>query len=355
MKKFRQLAIEDIYKETKDCVIITFNVPEKLYQEFDFKQGQYLTLKKEINGEELRRSYSLCSNPYDQQWKVAVKQVDGGRFSTYTNQDMKKGDIIDVLPPEGNFYVDLDSSRSNDIIAFAAGSGITPILSIIKTHLSKEPNCTIKLFYLNKATESIIFREELEELVSKYKDRFEIHHFLTQEPIDDELFCGRFTKEKIKIITSEIFDINNLGECFICGPEEMVFLIKEELTALGVDTNKIHFELFEVSVPKQEEQDDEQETVDNAEVTAIVDGEEFTFNVPSGTSILEAAEDQDVDVPFACKGGVCCTCKAKLLEGSVRMLVNYGLDDEDLENDMVLTCQSQPTSQKVVVDYDDIY
>ena len=355
MKKFHQLEIEDIYKDTKDCVVIAFNVPKDLYNEFNFKQGQYLTLKKEINGEELRRSYSLCSNPYDHQWRVAVKQIEGGRFSTFANQNLKKGDVIEVLPPEGNFYVEIDPERSNDLIAFAAGSGITPILSIIKAHLDKEPHSTFKLFYLNKVSESIIFSDELEELVSKYNDRFEVHHFLTQEPIDDELFCGRFSKEKIKRISSELFDIKKLDECFICGPEEMVFLIKEELTALGVDSNKIHFELFEVSVPKQDKNNNDLETVDNAKVTVIIDGEEITFEVPEGTSILETAEDHDADVPFACKGGVCCTCKAKVLEGSVKMLVNYGLDDDDLENDMVLTCQSLPTSQKVVVDYDDIY
>jgi ring-1,2-phenylacetyl-CoA epoxidase subunit PaaE len=355
MKKFHQLEIEDIYKETKDCVVITFNVPEDLCQEFNFKQGQYLTLKKEISGEDLRRSYSLCSNPYDHQWKVAVKQLEGGRFSTFANHDLKKGDLIEVLPPEGNFYVEIDPERSDDLVAFAAGSGITPILSIIKTHLSKESNSTFKLFYLNKAVESIIFREELEELISKYNDRLEVHHFLTQETLDDDLFCGRFSKEKIKRISSELFDIDKLGECFICGPEEMVFLIKEELISLGVDAKKIHFELFEVSLPEQDETNNDQEIVNNAEVTVIIDGEETTFKVPEGTSILEAAEDNDADVPYACKGGVCCTCKAKVLEGSVKMIVNYGLDDDDLENGMVLTCQSQPTSQKVVVDYDDIY
>ena len=355
MKKFHSLEIEDVFKDTDDCVVITFKVPQDLHKEFEFIQGQYLTLKKEINGEELRRSYSLCSNPYNKVWKVAVKSLEGGRFSTFANQDLKKGDVIEVHPPEGKFYVEIDPDRSKDLIAFAAGSGITPIMSIIKTHLSKEPKTTFKLYYLNKTTDSIIFREELKSLESDFDGRLEVYHFLTQEPIDNELFSGRFSKEKIKSIADSICDLDQMSDCFICGPEEMVFMIKDELIEQGVDPKRIHFELFEVSVPVIDETDGGQDTVNNAEVTAIVDGEEFTFQVAAGTSILEAAENNDADVPFACKGGVCCTCKAKLLEGSVNMIVNYGLDEDDLENNMILTCQSLPTSQKVVVDYDDIY
>lgn len=355
MKKFHSIEIEDVFKDTDDCVVITFKIPKELHNEFDFVQGQYLTLKKEINGEELRRSYSLCSNPYDKVWKVAVKRLEGGRFSTYVNNNLKKGDVIEVHPPEGNFYIDIDPNRSMDLIAFAAGSGITPIMSIIKTHLNKEPNSTFRLYYLNKTTDSIIFRDELESLVSEYDGRLKVYHFLTQQSQDEELFSGRFSEEKIKKIAETICDLDQMSDCFICGPEEMVFTIKDKLTDLGVDPKKIHFELFEVSVPVLEESDSDQETVDNADVTAIVDGEEFTFNVAAGTSILESAENNDADVPFACKGGVCCTCKAKLLEGSVKMIVNYGLDEDDLENNMILTCQSLPTSQKVVVDYDDIY
>ncbi len=355
MKKFHSLEIEDVFKDTDDCVVITFKVPQDLHKEFEFIQGQYLTLKKEINGEELRRSYSLCSNPYNKVWKVAVKELGGGRFSTFANQDLKKGDVIEVHPPEGKFYIDIDPDRSKDLIAFAAGSGITPIMSIIKTHLSKEPNTTFKLYYLNKTTDSIIFREELKTLELDYDGRLKVYHFLTQETNDNELFSGRFSKEKIRSIADSICDLDQMSDCFICGPEEMVFTIKDELIEQGVDPKRIHFELFEVSVPVLEETGGGHDTVDNAVVTAIVDGEEFTFQVAAGTSILEAAENNDADVPFACKGGVCCTCKAKVLEGSVNMIVNYGLDDDDLENNMILTCQSLPTSQKVVVDYDDIY
>ncbi|MCF6294855.1 MAG: phenylacetate-CoA oxygenase/reductase subunit PaaK [Flavobacteriaceae bacterium] len=350
MTKFYKIEIKDIYKETENCSVINFNIPENLTQEFHFKQGQYLTLKTNINGDEVRRSYSLCSSPVDNEWKVAVKKIEGGKFSTYVNEDLKVGDVLEVMRPDGKFYVEIDSTKPKNYIAFAAGSGITPVISIIKAHLKQEPQSTFKLFYLNKEAKSIIFKEELEGLSKEYLKRFEVFHFLTQEQLDNNLLNGRFSKEKLKQIASKIVDLNTVDECFICGPEEMLFLIKDELTALGLPSNKIHFELFEVS--KKEEGIKEIKYVNNAEVTVIVDGDEYTFKVSGGTSILEAAEENDADVPFACKGGVCCTCKAKVLEGTVEMLVNYGLEEDDLAQGMVLTCQSLPTSKKVVVDYD---
>ncbi len=350
MTKFYKIEIKDIYKETENCSVINFNIPENLTQEFHFKQGQYLTLKTNINGDEVRRSYSLCSSPVDNEWKVAVKKIEGGKFSTYVNEDLKVGNLLEVMPPDGKFHVEIDPTKPKNYIAFAAGSGITPVISIIRTHLKQEPQSTFKLFYLNKETKSIIFKEELERLSKEYLKRFEVFHFLTQEQLDNSLLNGRFSKEKLKQIASEIVDLNTVDECFICGPEEMLFLIKDELTALGLTSNNIHFELFEVS--KKEEGIKEIKYVNNAEVTVIVDGDEYTFQVSGGTSILEAAENNDADVPFACKGGVCCTCKAKVLEGTVEMLVNYGLEEDDLTQGLVLTCQSLPTSQKVVVDYD---
>ena len=350
MTKFYKIEIKDIYKETENCSVINFNIPENLTQEFHFKQGQYLTLKTNINSDEVRRSYSLCSSPVDNEWKVAVKKIEGGKFSTYVNEDLKVGDVLEVMPPDGKFYVEIDPTKAKNYIAFAAGSGITPVISIIKAHLKQEPQSTFKLFYLNKEAKSIIFKEELEGLSKEYLKRFEVFHFLTQEQLDNSLLNGRFSKENLKQITSEIVDLNTVDECFICGPEEMLFLIKDELTALGLTSNNIHFELFEVS--KKEEGIKEIKYVNNAEVTVIVDGDEYTFEVSGGTSILEAAEENDADVPFACKSGVCCTCKAKVLEGTVEMLVNYGLEEDDLTQGMVLTCQSLPTSKKIVVDYD---
>ena len=355
MTKFHKLAIKDIYKETEDCSVISFSIPEDLQKEFTFKQGQYLTLKAVINGEEIRRSYSLCSDPYSGEWHVAVKKIEGGKFSTFANESLKAGDEIDVMPPDGKFYVEVNASRPKNYIAFAAGSGITPIMSIVKAHLAQEPNSTFKLFYLNKDSNSVIFKDELENLESSYGERFDVFHFLTQEQTDDNLFHGRFTKEKIEKIASDIIDLNKIDECFLCGPEEMIFLIKDELSTKGLKQDNIHFELFEVSAKKEDDSEKEINAFDNAEVTITIDDEEYTFEVPEGKTILELAEENDADVPFACKGGVCCTCKAKVIEGSVEMMVNYGLDDDDIANNLVLTCQSLPTSDKVVLDYDDVY
>ncbi|RLD27332.1 MAG: phenylacetic acid degradation protein [Bacteroidetes bacterium] len=350
MAEFHKIKVAKVYKETNDAVVIEFEIPVNLQKIFTFKQGQYLTLKSNINGDTIRRSYSLCSSPLDNEWKVAVKKIEGGKFSTYINDELKTGDVLEIMPPNGKFYVEIDSKKSKNYIAFAAGSGITPVISIIKAHLKQEPQSTFKLFYLNKEAKSIIFKEELEGLIKEYPKRFEVFHFLTQEYVENSLLNGRFSKEKLEQIFSEIVDLNAVDECFICGQEEMLFLIKDELTALGLPLNKIHYELFQVS--KKEDSNKKINYVDNAEVTVIVDEDEFTFKVSGGTNILEAAEENDADVPFACKGGVCCTCKAKVIEGSVEMLVNYGLDEDDLAQGMVLTCQSLPTSIKVVIDYD---
>jgi ring-1,2-phenylacetyl-CoA epoxidase subunit PaaE len=349
--KFHTLQVKDIYKDTDDCSVIDFDVPDNLKETFKFKPGQYLTLRTTINDEDIRRSYSLCSSPLDNKWKVAVKQIPEGKFSTFVNQTLQKGDSLQVMKPMGRFFVDVDTTKAKNYIAFTAGSGITPIISIIKTHLSEEPESTFQLFYLNKNSNTIIFKKELEDLVSTFGNRFKIVHFFTQEKQENDLFNGRITSDKLKQIASEIIDINPVDECFLCGPEEMVFLIKDELISFGMNSEKIHFELFGVDLNKKETI----VIIDNAEVSITIDDEEFTFNVPSGKTILEVAEENDADVPFACKGGVCCTCKAKVMEGSVSMRVNYGLDEDDLKNNIVLTCQAVPTSKEVVLDYDDVY
>ena len=242
MAKFHILSIADIYKETKDCSVITFDVPEALQLEFQYKQGQYLTLRTELEGKEVRRSYSLCSSPIDNKWQVAVKQINGGLFSTFANNQLAAGDTLDVMPPHGTFCTEVNPEASKNYIAFAAGSGITPMLSIIKTHLAKEPKSTFKLFYLNGTVKSIIFKEELEQLKNTYFDRFEIFYFLTKEHRSAELFNGRFTKEKIQVLTDKIIDISETDDCFICGPEEMIFLIRDELSAAGLAKEKIHYE-----------------------------------------------------------------------------------------------------------------
>lgn len=356
MAEFYNIRIANIYKETKDTSVVTFDIPENLQNNFKFIQGQHLTLKKDINGEDVRRSYSLCSSPIENEWKVAIKQIPGGIFSTYANTEFKSGDSLEIMEPTGNFYVDVESEASKNYIAFAAGSGITPLLSIIKTHLTLEPKSTFKLFYLNQTVKSIIFKEEIEQLKNEFFNRFQVFYFLTKEQRDIPFLNGRFDKEKLSILTKTFIDIEDTNHCFICGPQDMIFLIREELQAAGLDKEKIHYELFfsgsTEAIDKKIAEALKQKS-EGTEVTIIDGGTEFHFVMDEDSdTILEGALAAGADLPFACKGGVCSTCKCKIIEGSVEMKVNYALEDYEVKNNFVLSCQSVPTSKKVKLDFD---
>ena len=355
MSKFQSIKIADIYKETKDCSVLSFEIPQELKQEFQYKQGQHLTLKSIIDGKDTRRSYSLCSSPIENTWKIAVKKINDGLFSTFVNDTLKKGDTIEVMAPNGEFNVAINVDKPKNYIVFAAGSGITPILSIIKTHLISEPNSTFKLFYLNRTVKSIIFKEEIEQLKNTYFDRFEIFHFLTKEHRSIELLNGRFTQEKLQILTKNIIDIPSTDECFICGPEQMIFLIRDELVAAGLDKNKIHYELFTSGITEEDKARMAkivEKKVEGTDVTIIDGGKEFHFVMDDDfDNILDGALAAGADLPFACKGGVCSTCKCKVISGTVEMKVNYSLDENEVAKGLVLSCQAVPTSKKVVVDF----
>lgn len=355
MSKFHTIKIADIYKETKDCSVLSFEIPQELQHEFQYKPGQHLTLKATIEGEDVRRSYSLCSSPIENKWKVAVKKINGGLFSTYVNETLKNGDVLEIMPPSGKFNVEIDTQKAKNYIAFAAGSGITPILSIIKTHLASEPNSTFKLFYLNRSVKSIIFKEEIEQLKNLYFNRFEIFHFLTKEHRASELFNGRFTKEKIQVLTEKIIDIPATDDCFICGPEDMIFLLRDELTAAGLDKDKIHYELFTSGITEEDKKRIQrivENKVNGTDITIIDGGKEFHFVMDEAyDNILDGALAAGADLPFACKGGVCSTCKCKVLEGEVEMKVNYALDAHEVAKGLVLSCQAVPITDKVVVDF----
>ncbi|TBX65360.1 phenylacetate-CoA oxygenase/reductase subunit PaaK [Flavobacterium silvisoli] len=355
MAKFHSIKVADIYKETKDCSVITFDIPKELQAEFQYKQGQHLTLRTTINGAEVRRSYSLCSSPLENKWQVAVKKITDGLFSTFVNHTLKKGDVLDVMPPNGTFFTEVDSTKAKNYIAFAAGSGITPILSIIKTHLAAEPNSTFKLFYLNGTVKSIIFKEEIEQLKNVYFNRFEIFHFLTKEHRASELFNGRFTNEKIEVLTDKIIDIPTTDECFICGPEEMIFLLRDALQVKGLPAAKIHYELFNTGLSEEDKQRISkivEKKVEGTEVTIIDGGKEFHFVMGEDfDNILDGAIAAGADLPYACKGGVCSTCRCKVVDGSVEMKLNYSLEPDEVAKNFVLSCQAVPTSKKVVVDF----
>ena len=356
---FHQLTIADIRKETPDCVSIAFEVPDELKPAYQFKHGQNLTLRTLINNEEVRRSYSICSSPTDNELRVAIKKAPYGKFSVWANNMLKKGDVLEVLPPTGTFFTELDPAHKKNYLAFAAGSGITPVLSIIKTTLLTEPNSSFTLVYGNQNRNSIIFKEQLEALKNKYMSRLAIHFLLSREQTDAAIYSGRIDKEKLSLLSQKLIDVPGMNDIFICGPEQMIFMVKDWLQQQGIDKKKVHFELFttpgettEVRSRKLEVKTEEG-TTQKSKVTVKLDGIAFDFDLPyDGETVLEAALQQGADLPFSCKGGVCSTCKAKLLEGKVDMDTNYALEQEEVDAGYILTCQSHPRSEKIVIDFD---
>ena len=356
MSKFHKIKVKDVYKETDDCSVITFDIPSNLSEEFKYRQGQHLTLKADIEGEDTRRSYSLCSSPIEDRWQVAVKLIPEGKFSTYVNSDLKTGDLIELMAPSGTFGVETQPESAKNYLFFAAGSGITPILSMIKTHLALETNATCKLFYVNRTAKSIIFKEELEQLRNTYFGRLEIYYFLTKEKRDIDLFNGRIDDEKMKVLTSTFIDIPDTSEVFLCGPEDMVQYVSDYLVNAGLPKELVHFELFVTGLSEEDKQRAERlsrQNVEGVEVTIVDGGKEFQFTMTKDyDNILDAALGAGADLPFACKGGVCSTCKCRVLEGSVEMKVNYALEESEVAQHYVLSCQSVPTSNSVKVDFD---
>ena len=353
-KRFHTLDVGAIDKSARDCAIVEFIVPEELHETFSFIQGQYLTLRTTIDNQDVRRSYSICTNPSEKRWKVGVKKITGGLFSTFVNDVLAVGDTLEVMPPDGRFFIQTDPTQKRNYVAFAAGSGITPILSIIKTHLETEPDSTFKLFYTNQTVASIILKEELEALKNIYLNRFEIFYFLTKELRNIDFYNGRITTEKLDLIFKNICQLNAINDFFLCGPQEMIFLVRDYVTEKGHDPKNVHFELFNTDTPKREKRniaiDDDGKMSD---IRILEGGKEFNFKMPIGSGkLLDAALNNAADLPFACKGGVCCTCRAKLIEGKVEMEVNYALEPDEVEDGYILTCQSIPLTDKIVVDFD---
>lgn len=356
MSKFYNLIISEVKKETPDCVSIAFDIPDVLKNDFTYKQGQYLTFLLKINNEEIRRSYSLCSSPYiDEPMRVAVKEVSGGKFSVYANRNLKKGDVLQSMAPAGNFFTELNSSQKKHYVAFAAGSGITPVYSILKSVLQIEPHSKFTLIYSNKNAENTIFKNELDSLVKTNK-QLEVIYLFSRQDTGNTLLNGRIDKNKAKDILNH-YGLNKADEYFICGPEELIFNIADVLHTLGISKNKIHFELFTTPVlfknTDNDKENKEQNYSGNCNVTVIMDGIETSFTLnANGENILDAALNAGADVPFSCKGAVCCTCKAKIIEGKANMDMNYSLTDKEVAEGYILTCQAHPQSPKLVVDYD---
>ena len=352
MPEFHSLNVKEIKKETSDTVSISFDVPAELKNEYEFTPGQYLTLKLEVNNEECRRSYSICSSS-NEDITVAVKKVENGVVSTYLNEVLKVNDKIDVMTPEGNFTLQPDQSNKRKFVGFAAGSGITPIMSMIKQLKMDEFESSFTLFYSNKTDNDVIFKDTLEELAG---DKLKVNYIYSRQKINNPLFEGRISKSKATELIKADLSCLNADAFYLCGPEEMIFNVKAALEEFGVLDTKIKFELFTTPVlmaEKQENQEVDENFDGEALVTVIYDDEEVEFNLnKDGDSILDAAMDNDMDVPFSCKGAVCCTCKAKVTEGKVIMDANYALSDQEVEDGFVLACQSHPASAKVTIDFD---
>jgi ring-1,2-phenylacetyl-CoA epoxidase subunit PaaE len=354
---FHTLRVKQKIQETPECVSLVFDVPEDLQEVFLFKEGQNITIKKTLDNVELRRSYSICASPSEKQLKVAIKKVEGGVFSTYANDILLANEELEIMPPSGKFSAHLENTIAPNYIAIAAGSGITPIISIIKHTLQQQTNATFTLVYGSKNRPAIIFFEELEGLKNKYMERFSLINILSRERTDTDLFYGRIDENKLTLL-SKIIDYKSFDQAYLCGPEKMIFTAIDFLEKNGMSKKNIHFELFATSnqfyaSPISTTNNTNEELGPKSNIILRLDGRQLSFDLSfNGQTILDAALQQGADLPYACKGGVCCTCKAKLLEGNVTMDVNYALEEEEVAQGYILTCQSHPTTEKVVVDFD---
>lgn len=351
--KFHSLKVAEVRRETADAISLRFEVPAELADDYRFVQGQHLTLKASVDGEELRRSYSICAGVDDGELRVAIKKIGGGVFSSWANESLKAGDAIEVMTPEGRFHTELDPANARHYVAFAAGSGITPVMSLIKTTLKTEPNSRFTLIYGNRRQNSVIFSEALEDLKDRYMTRFTLYHVFSREEQEVPLFNGRLDRARVGAFVDTLVPADTIDAAFICGPGAMIDEVEAGLLASGVAAERIHLERFGVpdSGPAHHV---EAGDAPQARVTVIVDGlrREMDFRAED-PSILDVALAAGLDLPFSCKGGVCCTCRARVLEGKVRMDKNFSLEQPDVDDGFVLTCQAHPLTERVVISFDD--
>ena len=355
MSKFHRLSVSSIERETRDAVAITLAVPEGLAESFRFAAGQHLTLRADIGGHDVRRSYSICSGAAEGTLRIAVKRNPGGVFSTWANETLKRGDALDVMPPMGHFSVPLAAEHRGHYAGFAAGSGITPLLSLVKTTLGAEPRSEFTLFYGNRASGTVMFKEELAALKDTHLTRFNLVHVLSREAQDIELLHGRIDRAKADALIAHWLDLERVDAVFVCGPDGMMQAVADALRARGYPEARIRIERFATSVPKHEHKPGKLPEPGHTEcqVTVVLDGVTRSFSLEKGKeSILEAGLRAGFDLPYSCKSGVCSTCRAKLTAGEVDMDVNFALEDYEVARGFVLTCQSYPVTDRVGVDYD---
>ncbi|MBR9846102.1 MAG: ferredoxin--NADP reductase [Algicola sp.] len=351
MSQFHSLSIKHIERITDESVAISFEIPEHLKSDFTFKAGQYITLKTTLNGNEVRRDYSLCSSPKSGELKVAVKEVEDGTFSSYANNELKVGDVLGVATPKGHFVFEPNDSKTKHLAAFAAGSGITPVLSIIKCALEEEVQSNIVLVYGNKTTKDTMFLDELLQLQHEYSNRFSIQFVFSQTQEDDSIF-GRIEKSTVNLILKNKYKHLDIDAFYLCGPEGMINTVKGVLEEHNVEKDTIFCELFKAS--KAAPITDEKIASGQTKVTVILDDETTSFEMPQKQTILESALDKDIDAPYSCQGGICSSCIARITEGKAVMRQNNILTDGELAEGLVLTCQAQPITETITVDYDDV-
>lgn len=358
---FHVLTIADITPETSSAISITFKVPDTLKETFRFIQGQFITLRCTVNGEDLRRSYSICSGVDEGSLQIAIKRVEDGIFSNHANNNFRVGDQIDVMPPQGSFFTELDNTNKKNYMCIAVGSGITPILSIVKSILFSEPKSHITLLYGNRRSNAIMFKNELAKIKNRYLGRFNWINILSQEDQGSDLLNGVINNEKgAALHKSRLINIKTTDDVFICGPESMMSEVSRGFRAGGLDQSFIHYELFSSSLEDSEKiLEKTQERIDNygedstCRVTIIIDGRSIDFQLSkSGENILDAGIHNGIDLPHACKAGVCSTCKAKLLKGKVDMDIVHGLEQQEIDAGYILCCQAHPVSNDVKVDFD---
>lgn len=354
MNRFHPLRVESARPETRDAVVLTLAVPPELAAQYRYAAGQHLNVRATINGKEVRRSYSICASQPEQRLRIAVKRVPGGAFSNWAIEQLREGATLEAMPPDGHFGLPFGSADRRRYLAVAAGSGITPVLSVIRTALQTEPAAEVTLVYGNRSSATVMFRDEIAELKDLYPSRFSVVHVLSREQQDVDLFNGRIDRERCRELFSRWIDVRAIDAAFVCGPLPMMEAVAAELEAAGVERSRIRMEVFATSIPKGPRHVAHPVVGrDECEVTVVHDGRTRSFSMSKNDlSVLDAALEQGIELPYSCKAGVCSTCRCKLVDGDVDMDTNYALEDYEIARGARLSCQSYPVSDRLVIDFD---
>ncbi|KZM49796.1 ferredoxin--NADP reductase [Labrenzia sp. OB1] len=356
MSRFHALTVTEVVPDTRDSVIVTLRPSAEDSDAFRFSQGQYLTFRRDFDGHEVRRCYSICAGTEEGALKVGIKRVDGGAFSCWANENLKPGDTVEAMPPLGSFFAPVEPESAKFYLGFAGGSGVTPVLSILKTVLAREPNCQFTLIYANRQVSSIMFREELEGLKNRYLGRLQIIHILKSDAQDTDLFSGRVNERKLDELLETLIDPEDIDHAFLCGPHGMMETVRQGLEKHGVAPDRIKQELFKSDQPGRLPVNQAAVAADEksreADLKLTLDGTTMDIHMEPGESILQAAHRNNIDAPYSCCAGVCSTCRGRLLEGEVEMAANHALEDDEIRDGYILTCQSRPLTKRLVLTYD---